>query len=136
MLNMELLTWLVFLCSLLVIISSMIFHFITDFFWFTGDCGGGTGSGCDRDSSGGGGGGGCSCVFLSCCCRNDPDMMIDFRNTFSTLAFFIFIFLCFVFTIAPPPLRSCTLLHTLAIDAVPVVATGGPLDCRPGGVAA
>ena len=134
MLNMELLTWLVFLCSLLVIISSMIFHFITDFFWFTGDCGGGTGSGCDRDSSGGGGGGCCSCVFLSCCSRNDPDMMIDFRNTVSTQAFIIIIILCFVFTFSP--LRSCTLLNTFPTDAVPVVATGGPLDSRPGGVAA
>ena len=112
----------------------MIFHFITDFFWFTGDCGGGTGSSCcDRDS----GGGGSCCFFLSgCCCRNDLHMMIDFRNTFSTEAFINVIILCFVFTIAPPPLGAWTLLNTFATDAVPVVTTGGSLHCRPGGVAA
>ena len=126
-LNMELLTWLVFLCSLLVIISCMIFHFITDFFWFTGDCGGGTSIGCDRDSGGGtsssGGGRGGSGSSCCSCCRNDPAMMIDFRNTFSTEAFIIIIILCFVFTIAPPPLGSRALLNTFSTDAMPVVST-------------
>ena len=63
-------------------------------------------------------------------------MMIDFRNTFSTEAFIIIIILCFVFTIAPPPLGSLTLLDTFPTEAVPVVATPTALHGWPGGVAA